>query len=251
VVVFVCIKYLPVNTVPRGERFLLRRIGPAEMHLYRCVARYGYKDLHKRDDRFEESLLENLVRYIRYNASSEGSTISEGAEAAAPSPSPSPSPSQVSSSRESPGRVGQLADGNERGSPSHVGDGDSIELEGSGDGSMRMGSSSSLQLLQKRGAMERHVRFAPVLQHDADSDADSESAEESEEDLAFLDEARRAGVVHILGDVVVRARRDSNALKRFAVDYVYASLRRICRESSVILNIPHESLFNVGQVYHI
>ncbi|CAN0911849.1 Putative potassium transporter 12 [Linum grandiflorum] len=42
VVIFICIKYLPVCTVPQEERFLVRRIGPKEFHMFRCVARYGY-----------------------------------------------------------------------------------------------------------------------------------------------------------------------------------------------------------------
>lgn len=41
VVVFVCVKYLPVYTVPEDERFLVKRIGPKSFHMFRCVARYG------------------------------------------------------------------------------------------------------------------------------------------------------------------------------------------------------------------
>ncbi|PIA37728.1 hypothetical protein AQUCO_03000338v1 [Aquilegia coerulea] len=39
VVVFVCVKYLPVYTVPQEERFLVKRIGPKNFHMFRCVAR--------------------------------------------------------------------------------------------------------------------------------------------------------------------------------------------------------------------
>ena len=42
VVVFVCVKYLPVYTVPVEERFIMKRIGPKNYHMFRCVARYGY-----------------------------------------------------------------------------------------------------------------------------------------------------------------------------------------------------------------
>ncbi|KAH9310882.1 hypothetical protein KI387_025917, partial [Taxus chinensis] len=44
IVIFVCFKYLPVNTVPAEERFLFRRVGEREHKMYRCVARYGYTD---------------------------------------------------------------------------------------------------------------------------------------------------------------------------------------------------------------
>lgn len=40
VVVFVCVKYLPVYTVPESERFLVKRIGPKSFHMFRCIARY-------------------------------------------------------------------------------------------------------------------------------------------------------------------------------------------------------------------
>ena len=172
----------------------------------------------KKDDKFEDNLLENLAHYIKYNALSESSIVSEEAEM-----------SHVSEAMiESPAEPVHFV----RGSPNDDNDNESMELEGA--------SASG------NGRAIRHVRFASV-EHD---ESDTESVTESE-DLTFLQEARQSGVVHILGDVVVRARRDSHMLKRFGVDYVYALLRRICRESSVILNIPHESLFNVGQVYYI
>ncbi|KAH0854370.1 hypothetical protein HID58_078922 [Brassica napus] len=65
VVVFVCVKYLPVYTVPEEERFLVKRIGPKKFRMFRCVARYGYKDLHRKDDGFENKLLTNLSSFIR------------------------------------------------------------------------------------------------------------------------------------------------------------------------------------------
>lgn len=38
-VIFVCIKYVPVPSVPQSERFLFRRVCPRSYHLFRCVAR--------------------------------------------------------------------------------------------------------------------------------------------------------------------------------------------------------------------
>ena len=62
---------------------------------------------------------------------------------------------------------------------------------------------------------------------------------------------RDAGVVLILGNTVLRARRDSRFHKKIAVDYIYAFLRKICRENSVIFNVPHDTLLNVGQVFYV
>lgn len=41
VVIFLCIKSVPVPHVAPRERFLVGRIGPKEYRLYRCIARYG------------------------------------------------------------------------------------------------------------------------------------------------------------------------------------------------------------------
>ncbi|CAK8561502.1 unnamed protein product [Lathyrus sativus] len=71
------------------------------------------------------------------------------------------------------------------------------------------------------------------------------------DEVEFLNNCRDAGVVHILGNTVVIARRDSNFFKKLAVDYIYAFLRKICRENSVIFNVPHESLLNVGQIFSV
>lgn len=38
-VIFVCIKYVPVPVVPQSERFLFRRVCPKSYHIFRCIAR--------------------------------------------------------------------------------------------------------------------------------------------------------------------------------------------------------------------
>ncbi|WCJ38396.1 Potassium transporter family protein [Euphorbia peplus] len=68
-IVFVCIKYVPVPVVPQEERFLFRRVCPKDYHMFRCVARYGYKDIRKEDHRaFEQLLVESLERFLRREA---------------------------------------------------------------------------------------------------------------------------------------------------------------------------------------
>ena len=79
----------------------------------------------------------------------------------------------------------------------------------------------------------------------------SQTTQTISDELEYLNRCKEAGVVHILGNTMVRARRESIIVKRIAVDYIYAFLRRICRENSVIFNVPHESLLNVGQIYYI
>ncbi|KAJ4758599.1 Potassium transporter [Rhynchospora pubera] len=67
--VFVCIKYVPVPVVPLEERFLFRRVCHKDYHMFRCVARYGYKDIRKEDHRvFEQLLVDSLEKFLRREA---------------------------------------------------------------------------------------------------------------------------------------------------------------------------------------
>ncbi|KAG8663480.1 hypothetical protein MANES_01G215800v8 [Manihot esculenta] len=66
VLVFVSIKSLPIGKVPVEERFLFRRVEPMELNVFRCVARYGYKDVRNyRHEPFERMLIEKLKEFVR------------------------------------------------------------------------------------------------------------------------------------------------------------------------------------------
>ncbi|KAK9104612.1 hypothetical protein Scep_021456 [Stephania cephalantha] len=65
VLVFLCIKSVPVPYVRPEERFLVGRIGPKEYRLYRCIVRYGYHDVHKDDVEFERDLVCSIAEFIR------------------------------------------------------------------------------------------------------------------------------------------------------------------------------------------
>jgi len=173
VVAFVCVKYLPVYTVPIEERFLVKRIGPKKFQMFRCVARYGYKDVHRKDDDFEKMLFDSILVFVRLEGMMESYSDSE---------------------------------------------------------EYTFNGSSSDSIVPARSCSGRGAEL---------------------DEVEFLNRCRDAGVVHILGNTIVRARRDSGLVKRIAIDYVYAFLRRICRENSVIFNVPHESLLNVGQIFYV
>lgn len=202
VVVFVCVKYLPVYTVPVEERFLVKRIGPKNFHMFRCVARYGYKDLHKKDDDFEKMLFDSLSLFVQLETMMEGYSDSD----------------EYSLLTQQ-----QMME-----------NGDDNTLSSNVDYSC---SSYDIQPAQSQGS--NIVRSS------------SQTTQTISDELEYLNRCKDAGVVHILGNTMVRARRESIIVKRIAVDYIYAFLRRICRENSVIFNVPHESLLNVGQIYYI
>ncbi|KAJ9541304.1 hypothetical protein OSB04_027810 [Centaurea solstitialis] len=212
VVVFVCVKYLPVYTVPEDERFLVKRIGPKNFHMFRCVARYGYKDLHKKDDQFEKKLFDNLFMFVRLESMMEGGSDSDEYS--------------VYGGQSQRSKDFLLPDTNHNTFSSvvdlTVSSGDSIVPAKSPHNVHNSGMSS--------GQVSSHTEV---------------------DEMEFLTGCRDAGVVHIMGNTVVRARRDSTFYKKICIDYVYAFLRKICRENSVIFNVPHESLLNVGQVFYV
>ncbi|KAK6160164.1 hypothetical protein DH2020_003545 [Rehmannia glutinosa] len=53
VLVFLCVKSVPIPHVKHEERFLVGHIGPREYRMYRCIVRYGYRDAHKDDMQFK------------------------------------------------------------------------------------------------------------------------------------------------------------------------------------------------------
>ncbi|KAK3041481.1 hypothetical protein RJ639_000458 [Escallonia herrerae] len=67
VLVFVSFKSLPTSKVPAEERFLFRRVQPNELYVFRCVVRYGYKDVRSEEEPFERMLVERLKEFIADN----------------------------------------------------------------------------------------------------------------------------------------------------------------------------------------
>ncbi|XP_047318739.1 potassium transporter 6 [Impatiens glandulifera] len=65
VLVFLCIKSVPIPHVNHDERYLVGRIGPREHRIYRCIVRYGYCDVQKDDVEFEKDLVCSIAEFIR------------------------------------------------------------------------------------------------------------------------------------------------------------------------------------------
>ncbi|KAL3741208.1 hypothetical protein ACJRO7_016784 [Eucalyptus globulus] len=212
VVVFVCIKDLPVYMVPEEERFLVKRIGPKNFHMFRCVARYGYKDLRKKDDDFERKLFDSLFLFVRLESMMEGCSDSDDYSIYG---------QQTEKSRDA------FLSKNAKTTISDV--------------DLTISSMDSIMPEKSPSSRPNSMTM---------SSGQVGNRTETDE-LEFLTSCRDAGVVHILGNTVVRASRESRFYKKITVDYVYAFLRKICRENSAIFNVPHESLLNVGQIFYV
>ncbi|CAN6206422.1 unnamed protein product [Urochloa humidicola] len=229
VLVFVCVKSVPVPYVPADERYLIGRIGPREYRMYRCIVRYGYKDVQKDDENFENHLVMSIARFIQMEAEESAS-----------------SGRSYESSPE--GRMAVVHTTDTTGTGLVVRDSDD---GGTSQQLTRSSKSETLRSLQSIYELEsvgsvsrrRRVRF----QIDEEERIDPQVRDE----LSDLLEAKEAGVAYIIGHSYVKARKNSNFLKTFAINYAYSFLRKNCRGPSVTLHIPHISLIEVGMIYYV
>lgn len=209
--VFVCIRHLPLSSVPDDERILIRRVGPPEYRMYRCAVRYGYTDHmgEKTDDTFEDLLMASLKNFIRTEAAEN-----------------TPAPVEVISS--APAKEFNSL------SPSHVKS--PVDKSTNGDSAV---STANATDPEKLGVLTNN-RNGSV---DCDPDIDNE--------LMFLLKAKEAGVVYMLGHTDLYCKKNAWFLKRFLINYVYTFLRRNCRASTLYLSIPSEKLLKVGMTYYV
>ncbi|KAI3815376.1 hypothetical protein L1987_15042 [Smallanthus sonchifolius] len=208
-IVFVCIKYVPVPFVPPSERFLFRRVCPKSYHIFRCIARYGYKDAHRENHQiFEQLLIESLEKFILREAK-ERSLESDGDD-------------DTDSEDES----------------SHV------LLDPNGTV-----YSLGAPLLSKyrNKTTKRPITSEASTSHEPQKDFSNSVQDKSlENELTLLHAAKESGVVYLLGHVSIRARKDSWFTKKLAINYFYAFLRKNCRRGIATLSVPHTRLLEVA-----
>lgn len=213
-IVFVCIKYVPVPVVPQEERFLFRRVGPKDYHMFRCVARYGYKDVRKEDHHaFEQLLVECLEKFLR----------KEAQDMALESSLMEPDLDSISvQSRES---EIQADDG--------IGD---------------------LKIPLIQGQRHAEIESSVSDESGSMLPASAMSTEEDpslEYELSALKEATACGFTYLLGHGDVRAKKSSWFLKKLVINYFYGFLRRNCRGGAATMRVPHTNIIQVGMTYMV
>ncbi|XP_043726113.1 putative potassium transporter 12 isoform X3 [Telopea speciosissima] len=211
-IVFVCIKYVPVPVVPQEERFLFRRVCTKDYHMFRCIARYGYKDVRKEDHHaFEQLLVESLQSFLR----------KEAQDLALENSLKETECDDVSMrSRES------LIPGSEVGE---------LQVPLLQDQRTEAGASSSGEAV-------------PMLPSSVMSSDENPSLEY---ELSALREAMDSGFTYLLGHGDVRARKDSWFLKKLVINYIYAFLRNNCRAGAANMRVPHMNIMQVGVTYMV
>ncbi|RWR86907.1 potassium transporter 4-like protein isoform X3 [Cinnamomum micranthum f. kanehirae] len=226
VLVFVCVKVVPVPHVPIEERFLIGRPCPKEYRMYRCIVRYGYMDIQKDDGNFENQLIQSIAEFIQMESNYSPLTSSDS--------SPMDGRMAVISAR--PGRsITNLIVSEEE-------DDDDVITIQSCSSPVCINPVFSDGAAPRRTA-RRQVRFQLP--------PNSSINDSVREELIDLIEAKEAGIAYIMGHSYIKARRSSSFLKKLAIDFGYSFLRKNCRGPAVALNIPHISLIEVGMIYYV
>lgn len=212
-IIFVCIKYVPVPVVPQNERFLFRRVCQKNYHMFRCIARYGYKDVRKEHHQiFEQLLIESLEKFIRREAQERSLESDEDGDTDA-------------EEEESWSRVLVAPNGSVY--------------------------SLGVPLLGDYSRSEKQIAEASTSFDEVTDEAMTETGQSLERELSFIHEAKESGVVYLLGHGDIRARKESWFFKKLAINYFYAFLRKNCRRGIATLSVPHTNLMQVGMTYMV
>ncbi|CAM6092546.1 unnamed protein product [Calypogeia fissa] len=221
ILVFVCIKYLPLPNVPDEERFLVRRLGPKQYRMYRCAVRFGYMDVMENEDKFENLLIQCLSDFIKNEMS--------------------PSDSKAD------GRFDGKYDGKFDGKDFAVPHDSRIQIEEVPNSTtmVPMNLVEASKQLPKRFDSQSSLDGISNMQLSTNVDSSLE------DELNMLETSRQAGIVYLLGRTEIKASKESSALKKFVIDAAYNFLQRNSRSSIVYLNIPYSKLLQVGMIHNI
>lgn len=223
ILVFVCVKSVPVPFVPPAERYLLGRVGPASLRAYRCIVRYGYRDVHQDVDSFESDLVKRLADFIHYDWC-----------------------------RPRASSAGDHAGASDRSSGEHrlavIGNFDVDENMQQESVSLGFQTVESIgDIIEMSSPKERRVRF--TVDDNDESENSSSPDVQMRRELEDLLAAQQSGTAFILGHSHVKAKQGSSVFKRLAINFGYNFLRRNCRGPDVVLKVPPASLLEVGMVY--
>lgn len=216
VLIFLCIKSVPVPHVRPEERYLVGRIGPKEHRVYRCIARYGYRDVHMDDVEFEKDLLCSIEQFIR------SETHAEVPDQSDPIDFEDDERMTVIGTTSTYLEAKRLSE-----------DGENMSAATS---TMELPEISSPEMMTRR-----RVRFLVPESPQMDPSM--------REELRDLMEAREAGLAFILGRCYVKAKSGSSFMKKVVIDLGYDFLRRNSRGPTYALSFPRASTLEVGMIY--
>lgn len=215
VVVFITVKSLPVPHVHVTDRFLFRQVEPKEFMVFRCVARYGYRDALETAADFVSVLVEYLQYYVR-DLNLYGVVGDE------------------------PFKI-----------VFHSARVDSFSWEKHSSGHA-VYAEEMLTPAQSFSELTMHpVSMSSRLAHFQTGKMNLEEMLKIEEDQKIIQREVDNGVVYIIGESEVVAKPHSNLFKKIIVNYVYSFLRKNSRNGEKMLSIPRGQLLKVGITYEI
>ncbi|KAI7738493.1 hypothetical protein M8C21_016455 [Ambrosia artemisiifolia] len=235
ILVFVCVKFVPVPFIPPAERYLIGRVGPSSLRSYRCIVRYGYRDVHQDVDSFESELVNRIADFIRYDWTH---------------PEPASDPGNEDNGFQSATSSGECR----------------LAVIGSSDfcATRAIDSVESLQQISVSGSFQTVQSVADIIDVEmnppvrtrrvtfaVDDHSDSDEPEDLQmrQELEDLLDAQQSGTAFILGHSHVKTKQGSSVWKRLAINVGYNFLRRNCRGPDVVLKVPPVSMLEVGMVY--
>lgn len=216
VLVLFCIKYVPVPHVRPEERFLVGRIGPKEYRVYRCIARYGYRDSLMDDVEFEKDLVSSIAEFIRSEQPGTNGSLSE---------------------LENEEKMAVIGTTSTHAKGLKIWDDDEDVC------SEEQSTTELTEIITSPEVPRKRVRFLVPESPQMDREARVE--------LQELMEAREAGMAFILGHCYVKAKTGSSLFKRMVINVGYDFLRRNSRAPTYASSFPRASTLEVGMIYHV
>ncbi|KAM4086625.1 hypothetical protein ACJW30_10G116700 [Castanea mollissima] len=88
--------------------------------------------------------------------------------------------------------------------------------------------------------------------NEEDENEDVERVEEElEREIEAMDQASRAGIVHLIGENEVVACKGAGIGKRFLINYAFNFLKKNLRQTENVFEIPHKRMLKVGMTYEL
>ncbi|KAG0462770.1 hypothetical protein HPP92_021246 [Vanilla planifolia] len=220
VLVFVSVKHLPIGKVEPHERFLFRQIEPRGLRLFRCVVRYGYKDVIEAAEEFEKFLIKHLKEFIHHEF-----FLLEGEPEMQNHPTVEPailgsSTTEATDSRQHRTLLTTHAE-------------ETIKAQSSANN-----SSGSIHPATSNRSANASITKVGIITA-------------MEEEKHFIQKEMEKGMVYLLGEIEMVAKPHSSIIKKLIINKIYNFMRRNFRHSDETMSIPKAKLLKVGMTYEI
>ncbi|XP_010688571.2 potassium transporter 5 [Beta vulgaris subsp. vulgaris] len=103
----------------------------------------------------------------------------------------------------------------------------------------------------KRNKSTSHIERNEESRDDDEIHSDNDEGGIQTKEVEMVENAAKLGVVHMMAESEVIARKDSNVVKKLAINYMYWFLKRNVRQNDEIFDVPRTRLLKVGMTYEL